>query len=163
MVIKRQTTIKIIAFILVFFTMLITLPIKRYYNDNISITRTEKIKTIKYGKQIVISLCEDKNSSLFITYKKDIISNGNLDFYGYDVITGSLHDKRIYCVRDEVKHKTMIIVYKDKNLLKTAILKLIDKNILTLTEYQYYRLNRFLFGYRRPILDVIGTISNIDR
>ncbi len=101
--VKRQTTIKIIAFILVFFTMLITLPIKRYYNDNISITR------------------------------------------------------------DEVKHKTMIIVYKDKKLLKTAILKLIDKNILTLTEYQYYRLNRFLFGYRRPILDVIGTVSNIDR
>lgn len=163
MVIKRKTFIRIISFVLVFFTMILTLPIKRYYNDNIIITRTEKIKTIKYGNQIIISLCEDKNYSLFTTYKKDIITNGKLDFYGYDVITGSLQDKKVYCVKDDLKHKTMIIIYKDKKLLKTAVLKLLDKNILILTEYQYYRLNRFLFGYKRPIISTIGTISNIDR
>lgn len=159
---KRQTAIKCIAFVLVFLTMLITVPIKRYYNDNISITRTENIKTIKYGKQITISLCQDKEATIFNSYKKDIISNGKLDFYGYDVITGKLNNNLIYCVKDNEKDKTMVIIYKDKNVLKSSILKLIDKNILVMTEYQYYRLNRFLFGYARPKF-VIGTASNIEQ
>ncbi len=159
---KRQTAIRGIAFVLVFMTMLITLPIKRYYKNSISITRTETIKTIKYGHQIVISQCDDKSSTLFYSYKKDIINQGKLNFYGYDVITGKLQDNYIYCVRDTLKNKTMVISYKDKLLLKKAIVELLDKNILILTEYQYYRLNRFLFGFKRPVFSIIGTASNIE-
>ena len=163
MVIERKTIIKIIAFILVFFTMLITLPIKRYYNSSISITKTNDIKSIKYGNNISISFCDDKNLSIFNSYKKDIINNGELDFYGYDVIYGKLGENFIYCVKDNFKSKSIIMIYKDKHLLKKAVLELIDKNILTLTEYQYYRLNRFLFGYKRPEFSIIGTVTNIDR
>lgn len=159
--IKRQTAIKGIAFVLVFITMLITVPIKRYYNHNISITRTESTKTIRYGKNIIISLCEDKSSTIFDNYKKDIIKNGKLDFYGYDAITGELNNKKCYCVRDTMKNKTMVITYENKQTLKNAILELLNKNILVVTDYQYYRLNRFLFGIKRPLLSYVGTINNI--
>ena len=161
--IKRQKVIKYIAFVLVFLTMLITVPIKRYYNNSISITRTEHTKTIKYGRDIIISLCLDESSTIFDSYKKDIIANGELDFYGYDVITGKLNNEYIYCVRDTEKHKTMTIVYDNKNILKSAILKLIDKNILILTDYQYYRINRFLFGIKRPLIySLVGTVNNLE-
>ena len=145
---KKNTFI--IGVLMFIFTLvsIVTIPLKQHNKERIITSVVEDIKTIRYNNDIkIITGIDSKDFKLFNVYKKDILMNGKLNFYGYDIVTGELHTKNVYCARDCSTGSTLIIFYENKNNLKRCIVKLVDKRILYLSEYHYYRLSMFLFGY----------------